>query len=119
MSIKVADAEAGAVAQAPRISLKDIEDAVAARYVFNGGQIADAVGGSVSEALNSLTIAIVVLKNGFTVVGTSAPASAENYDQALGEKFAYEHALRQIWPFMGFALRERLHAEAGNLPEES
>jgi len=41
-------------------------------------------------------------------VGKSAPASADNFNADLGRKLAYEDAIRQLWPLMGFALRERL-----------
>jgi hypothetical protein len=50
------------------------------------------------------------MKNGFIVIGHSAPASPENFNAELGRKFAYENAIRQLWPLMGFALRERLSA---------
>jgi hypothetical protein len=51
------------------------------------------------------------MKNGFTIVGKSAPASAENFDQQKGELFAYEDAVRQAWPHFGFALRDRIHRD--------
>ncbi len=31
---------------------------------------------------------------------------------AKGRTFAKEDAIRQLWPLMGFALRERLHRES-------
>lgn len=34
----------------------------------------------------------------------------ENYNEALGQKFAYEDCIRQLWPLMGYALRDRLAA---------
>jgi hypothetical protein len=52
----------------------------------------------------------LVLKNGFTVIGKSAPASAANFNAELGKKLAYEDAIRQVWPLMGFSLRDRLAA---------
>lgn len=48
------------------------------------------------------------MNNGFTVIGKSVPASPANFDAQLGRKLAYEDAVRQIWPLMGFALRARL-----------
>lgn len=58
-----------------------------------------------------MTIAVIYYENGFVLVGHSAPADPENFDADLGKKFAYEDALRQIWPLEGFALRERLHQQ--------
>jgi N4 Gp49/Sf6 Gp66 family protein len=119
MSIKHDDAAAAAVATAPRVTLKDIEAAVEAKFLVNGKDLIGNIGCShlAVEALKSLTVGVVVLKNGYCIVGTSAPASAENYDKALAERLAYENCLRQIWPLMGFALRERLSESDGNVPE--
>ena len=41
-------------------------------------------------------------------MGKSAPADADNFDEALGEKFAREDAIRQMWVLEGYLLRERL-----------
>ena len=35
-------------------------------------------------------------------------ADAENFDKELGKKFAYEDALRQMWPLEAYLLRERM-----------
>ena len=55
-----------------------------------------------------MTIAVVSLVNGFSLIGKSAPADPENYDRALGQKFAQEDAMRQMWLLEGYLLRERL-----------
>jgi hypothetical protein len=54
-----------------------------------------------------------VLRNGFAVTGESACASPENFDAEVGRKIARENAVQKIWPLLGFALKERLHAEGG------
>lgn len=56
-----------------------------------------------------LTVCALTLKNGFTVVGESAPASAENFDAELGRKIAREQARGRIWALEGYVLRQRLH----------
>jgi hypothetical protein len=60
------------------------------------------------EQLEVLTICILQVRNGFTVIGKAAPADPGNFDADLGKKFAYEDAVRQLWPLYGFALREEL-----------
>jgi hypothetical protein len=55
-----------------------------------------------------MTIAIVVLDNGYAVVGKSTPADAANFDETLGKQFAYEDALRAVWPLEAYLLREAL-----------
>lgn len=42
------------------------------------------------------------------VIGKAAPASPENFSAEPGRKFAYEDAIRRLWPLMGYALKERL-----------
>ncbi len=96
---------------APRVTPGDIEAAIIHVRYLNG---ADHIGSFPTvdthkiAPLGLLTLAIVVLKNGFTVVGKSACASPENFDRELGEKIALEDAKRQMWPLLGYALREQL-----------
>ncbi|WP_264046938.1 Gp49 family protein [Methylobacterium flocculans] len=59
-----------------------------------------------------LTICIITMQTGFTFVGKSACVSPENYDQAAGERYAYDDAFRQIWAFEAYLLRESLSAIA-------
>jgi hypothetical protein len=54
------------------------------------------------------TICQLTLENGFTVEGKSACVDAANYNQHLGEKYAYEDALNKIWAFEGYLLAERM-----------
>lgn len=104
-SLQVTDQEASAVAKAPRVSLSDIEASIAARY----DTTAELAAGTISKSLSILSLCIIEMRNGFVVIGKSGPASPENFVAELGRKFAYEDAVRQIWPLMGYALRDRLH----------
>jgi hypothetical protein len=110
--LQATEAECAEGRTAPRVSLADIEANIAETHYVLGAQAVNAIGG-VSEyaGLDTLTIALVVLRNGFTIIGKSAPASAANFDLQLGRKLAYEDAVRQIWPLMGYALRQRLFEE--------
>lgn len=56
-----------------------------------------------------LTICILSLENGFTVIGESACASPENFDPFIGQKIAYENALNKIWQLEGYLLKEKLY----------
>jgi hypothetical protein len=58
--------------------------------------------------LNLLTFCVLVLRNGYTVTGESACVSPENFDAELGRKIARQKAVDEMWPLMGYALRERL-----------
>lgn len=60
----------------------------------------------------TMTVCALTLRNGFIVIGESAAASPANFDAALGQKIARENARNKIWAFEGYALRERLSAQA-------
>lgn len=66
-----------------------------------------------ADGLDRLTFCVLVLENGFTVTGQSAPASAANFDRDLGRKIARAHAVKKIWPLEGYLLREKLHEAEG------
>ncbi len=109
-TLQASDAEAAKHAVAPRVTLADIENAVAARYDVSAINAVGPGGVPVHHALQVLSLCILVMSNGFTVVGTSAPASPANFDAEFGKKLAYEDCIRQLWPLMGFSLRDRLAA---------
>ncbi len=84
---------------APRLSPADIDRAILAEqfHVFPG---------------TTMTVCALTLRNGFVVVGESAAASPENFDEAIGRKIARERARDRIWALEGYALRERLSEKA-------
>lgn len=63
----------------------------------------------ISKSGQVLRWAVLTTRSGFAVTGRpSASVSAENDDQEIGEKVATENARLELWPLMGYALRERL-----------
>ena len=97
-SLKMDDAQSAAVAVAPRVTLESME----AKIVSEQYTVHDAI----------LTICIIKMANGFYVTGESAPASPANFNAELGRKFAREQAIRKLWGFEGYALREKLERDA-------
>jgi len=98
-SLETTDAESAAVQKTPnRVTLESLKAKIANEEYIR------------SECLPTLTICVLRLDNGFSIVGKSAPADPENFNAELGRKFAYEDAVRQMWPLEGYALRERLSA---------
>lgn len=104
---------------APRVTLQDINLAIASEFYFVGG---DGVYGDAlmrgdqdvqafPESLDRLTFCILCLHNGYTVVGTSACVSPENFDAEVGKKIARQNAVNQLWGLMGFNLATRLHEQ--------
>lgn len=80
---------------AARLTPRHIDDQIVAEqyHVFPG---------------TALTVCALTLRNGFQVVGESAPVSAANFDAALGAKIAREKAREKIWAFEGYALRNKI-----------
>lgn len=99
-----------------RVTLQDIENAIGQIYFTDSLRVANTASAShvISKALQppvvlaAFTICMLVMKNGFIVIGTSAPASPQNFDQALGRHLAQEDATKKVWAHMGFALKDRL-----------
>ena len=94
----------------PRVSLGDMEGKIAREEYFTGADVlTQQIGRDGSpDPTATLTFCLLVMRNGFVVVGKSAPASPENFDKEKGRRFAYEDAIKQLWPLEGYALRERL-----------
>lgn len=80
---------------APRVTPADLEAEIVATqfHVFPGTMV---------------TVCALTLRNGFNVVGESACASPENFNQEIGERIARENAKQKIWPLLGFRLRDSL-----------
>jgi len=111
-TLKQTDDYSAAKSTHPRVSLADMEAKIAAEHYFTAGEAIAALGQPTNpnSPTDLLTICILVMANGFTVIGKSAPASPENFDPEKGRRFAYEDAIKQLWPLEGYALRERLSA---------
>lgn len=112
---------------APRVTPEDVEANIASEYYFTAfdgalGALSDTEADPVQSALglpqplHLLTFCVLVLRNGFTVIGESACASPENFDAELGRKIARQNAINKVWPLMGYALKERLHERAAQTP---
>lgn len=98
-SLETTDAESRAVQKTPnRVSLDSIKGKIASEEYFH------------PKCLPTMTICVLEMSNGYAVIGQAAPADPDNFDAALGRKFAFEDAVRKIWPLEGYALRERLVA---------
>lgn len=105
-SLQAAEKECAEGRTAPRISLNDIVGAIRDTHYTT----ADLALGIVDWDLAILTLCILKMKNGFIVIGKSAPMSRENFNAELGKKLAYEDCVRQLWPLMAFAAKEKVNA---------
>lgn len=127
MSEAVTEAELKASTVAPRITPEQIEDTIVSEHYFTARQGARAAlldeatetgntdkayaGVRLPVALGLMTICVLVLRNGYTVVGISACADPANFNRDIGERIARGNAVNQIWPLLGYQLRDRLFNE--------
>lgn len=93
---------------APRITLGDIEANIhhieTVKHVTQSGQV--------------LRWSVLVTQSGFAVVGKpSVAVSPENDDADIGEQVAFENSRNELWPLMGYALKQQLHQAAFEPPE--
>ncbi len=103
-------------AQAPKVTIDGMKAKIKDIAYFN---LHDAMtcyglailGVEAFEPAKCVTIAVVSMENGFLVIGKSACACIENYDQELGEKYALEDAMNQLWPLEGYLLKTLIHGE--------
>lgn len=56
----------------------------------------------------TIIVCLLTLANGYGVVGSSACASPENFDEVLGRQIARGNARDQIWALEGYALCNQL-----------
>src|SRR5690242_1589787 len=56
------------------------------------------------------TAVVLTLKNGFEVVGTSGCVNPESYNQEIGEKYARQKAVDQVWLLLGFMAQQTRHS---------
>jgi hypothetical protein len=57
----------------------------------------------------TMTVCALKLRNGFVVIGESAAASPENFDEAIGKRIARDNARNRIWALEGYKLRDQLY----------
>ena len=103
----VTEAELKAKAVAPRITPEHIEGIIEGEYYISADKLPNVLAEHIGN-LMCLTLCVLVLKNGFTVVGQSACASPDNYNYDIGKRLARQDAFNKIWQLEGYLLRSQL-----------
>lgn len=99
------------------VTPQDVKSCIKAAYYLNASEAVDkalhpfGLESVYAEDLKLLTLCILVLNNGFTIVGKSACADPNKYDDQIGRKLAYADACKQVEPFLGFLLKQDLYEE--------
>lgn len=106
----VTEDELKAKATGRRVTLEDVNDAIATEHFFRGSEAILPGQGPVRAmshaTLQCMTFCVLVLTNGFSVTGQSACADPANYNKDIGERIARQDAVGKIWPLLGFLLKE-------------
>ncbi len=55
------------------------------------------------------TVCVIILHNGFTLVGHSACVNPADYDAALGRKYARIRAMEKLWALEGYHRKAEEH----------
>ena len=84
---------------APRVTPNDLTNNIThteiVKHVSPSGQV--------------LRWAVLTTRNGYAVTGRpSAAVSSANDDAERGEKIAIENATNELWPLMGYQLKEQI-----------
>lgn len=103
-----------------KVSISEIEENIASCWYFTAADgVCGAAASGVSYAdqpplatnspLNCLTFCVLILRNGFTVTGQSACVDHNNFDADIGKKIARNNAIDNVWPLMGYALKQKIN----------
>jgi hypothetical protein len=57
------------------------------------------------------TLCLLHLHCGFLIIGKSACVDPAKFNQALGEKYAYEDAINKMWELEGYLLANELYGD--------
>lgn len=88
---------------APRVTLDELNSNIVSveivKHIAPSGQV--------------LRWCVLTTRNGYAVTGRpSVSVSPENDNAELGEQIARDNARNELWPLMGYALKERLAASS-------
>ncbi len=97
-TLEAGDKLAGEGATGKRVTLAHLKSLVAEEIYYT------------PDEAPTLTIAVLVLVNGYVLVGKSACADPANFDAEKGRTFAKDDALRELWSLEGYKLRSELAA---------
>lgn len=98
-ALEASDAQAAAVQKTPhRVTLDSLKALIVAEQYVH------------PDAAQHVTVCILTLANGFSVIGHSAPADPANFNADLGRELAKNECIRQMWPLEGYRLRNELAA---------
>ena len=112
----VTEEELTVVSTAPRVTPFEVEAQIRSEFYFTAadGVLGESEMGTRPAAwtnLDQVTFCVLILANGTKIIGVNeGPVSPENFDPEIGRRYARNKAIDQIWPLLGFRLRDKLAA---------
>lgn len=96
-ALTATDERAKAVQKTPwRVSLEALKEKVSnVEYIY-------------PTSIPHMTICVILLDNGYALQGMSAPADPENFNEKLGQDYAYEDALKKMWALEAYVMRDAI-----------
>lgn len=95
-----------------------IESRIVGKYFFNLGEAVNSTCTEVAPKdlarMSLVTKCVLVLENGYTIVGHSACVDPAIYNEQLGQQYAYKNAIDKIWALEGYVLANQMHEQALN-----
>lgn len=86
------------------VASTDVESEIVDEYYRNVGS---ALKAPVDSPTYNVTLCVLVLRNGFVILGKSACVDAANFNEDTGRRLAREDAIKQVWPYLGFRLADK------------
>lgn len=59
----------------------------------------------------TLTICVIILKNGYTVTGESSCIDPSKFNAEIGKKIAYDNAFNKLWGILGYVKKQQWFTE--------
>lgn len=90
------EVQAKGLNKAPRLTPQDINSAITGEFYTI---LPD----------HRTTVCCLILKNGFSVTGTSSVVSIQNFDVELGRKIARAKAIDKVWELEAYLLQDKIY----------
>lgn len=104
-----------------KVTIEEIEALIMDEYFFTGLQAvkgtmdmatdsaADQLLTSLPSSVKTLTVCVLVLENGYSVVGMSNCIDPSNFNKETGRRIARENAVNEIWPLLGYQKKQEIY----------
>lgn len=99
-----------------KVTKELIESRIVGKYFYNLGEAVSLttnmeINPEQIKRMGLTTHCVLVLQNGYTIVGHSACVDPAIYDEAVGQQYAYENAVDKIYALEGYVLANTMHEQ--------